>query len=77
MAEATRFGVLVRGGDVDEAPQVYRPLPPVLEARAGSLAVGARLRPVGVVRRGRAGSVPGLNPTPRPGPVLTAPRPSP
>ncbi len=53
MAEAMhRFGALVRGGDVDEAPQVYRPLKPVLEAHAGSLAVLHRLRPVGVVMAG-------------------------
>jgi tRNA-splicing ligase RtcB len=53
MAEATRrFGVLVRGGDVDEAPQVYRPLKPVLEAHAGSLTVLRRLRPIGVVMAG-------------------------
>jgi tRNA-splicing ligase RtcB len=53
MAEATRrFGVLVRGGDVDEAPQVYRPLKPVLEAHAGSLAIVRRLRPIGVVMAG-------------------------
>ncbi len=53
MAEATnRFGVLVRGGDVDEAPQVYRPLKPVLQAHAGSLGVVRRLRPVGVVMAG-------------------------
>jgi tRNA-splicing ligase RtcB len=53
MAEAMhRFGALVRGGDVDEAPQVYRPLKPVLEAHAGSVAVARRLRPVGVVMAG-------------------------
>jgi tRNA-splicing ligase RtcB len=53
MAEAThRFGVLVRGGDVDEAPQVYRPLKPVLQAHAGSVEVVRRLRPVGVVMAG-------------------------
>lgn len=53
MAEAThRFGVLVRGGDVDEAPQVYRPLKPVLAAHAESVAVVRRLRPVGVVMAG-------------------------
>jgi tRNA-splicing ligase RtcB len=53
MTEATRrFGVLVRGGDVDEAPQVYRPLKPVLEAHAGSVQVLRRLRPLGVVMAG-------------------------
>lgn len=53
MAQAMhRFGALVRGGDVDEAPQVYRPLKPVLAAHAGSVAVARRLRPVGVVMAG-------------------------
>ena len=53
MAEATnRFGVLVRGGNVDEAPQVYRPLKPVLAAHAESVAGVRRLRPVGVVMAG-------------------------
>ena len=55
MAEAMhRFGALVRGGDVDEAPQVYRPLKPVLQAHAGSVEIMRRLRPVGVVMAGAA-----------------------
>jgi tRNA-splicing ligase RtcB len=53
MEEATRrFGVRVVGGDVDEAPQVYRPLEPVLRAHAGTLRVRHRLRPIGVVMAG-------------------------
>jgi tRNA-splicing ligase RtcB len=46
------FGVLVRGGDVDEAPHVYRPLAGVLAAHAGSVAIRHRLRPIGVVMAG-------------------------
>ena len=53
MAEVTRrFGVLVRGGDVDEVSQVYRHLNPVLRAHAGSVKVVRHLRPVGVVMAG-------------------------
>lgn len=37
---------------MDEAPQVYRPLKPVLQAHAESVEVVRRLRPVGVVMAG-------------------------
>ena len=47
-----KFGVIVRGGDVDESPHVYRPLSGVLEAHSGSIEVLHRLRPVVVVMAG-------------------------
>lgn len=54
MAERTAaFGMLVRGGDVDESPHVYRSLDAVLAAHASSVAVRHRLRPIGVVRPAR------------------------
>ncbi len=46
------FGVTVRGGDVDESPQVYRPLAGVLAEHAESLKVLHTLRPFGVVMAG-------------------------
>lgn len=53
MEEANRrFGVLVRGGDVDESAHVYRKLRPVLAAHLGSIEVVRWLRPVGVVMAG-------------------------
>lgn len=53
MAETTKqFGVLVRGGDVDEAPHVYRKLRTVLDAHADSIRVKYILRPIGVVMAG-------------------------
>jgi RNA-splicing ligase RtcB len=47
-----KHGVLLVGGDVDEAPQVYRPLRPVLEAHHDAVRVVHRLRPIGVVMAG-------------------------
>ena len=53
MSERCReFGVLVRGGDVDESPHVYRPLAGVLAAHADSIRVVHTLRPIGVVMAG-------------------------
>lgn len=50
MSDATKeFGVIVRGGDVDESPFVYRKLQPVLDAQAETIAVRNILRPIGVV----------------------------
>jgi len=46
-------GVVLRGGDLDEAPQAYRRLPEVLEAHAGTIRVLHTLRPLGVAMAGR------------------------
>ena len=45
--------IVLRGGDVDEAPQVYRRLKDVLEAHAGTIRVLHTLRPLGVAMAGR------------------------
>src|SRR6202171_2072407 len=45
--------VVLRGGDLDEAPQAYRRLPDVLAAHAGTIRVLHRLRPLGVAMAGR------------------------
>lgn len=42
-------GVIVRGGDVDEAPQVYRRLPDVLAAQGETVVIEHTLRPLVVV----------------------------
>jgi len=46
-------GVVLRGGDLDEAPQAYRRLPEVLEAHAGTIRILHTLRPLGVAMAGR------------------------
>jgi tRNA-splicing ligase RtcB (3'-phosphate/5'-hydroxy nucleic acid ligase) len=46
-------GVVLRGGDLDEAPQAYRRLPDVLAAHAGTIRVLHSLRPLGVAMAGR------------------------
>ena len=45
--------VVLRGGDLDEAPQAYRRLPEVLDAHAGTIRVVHTLRPLGVAMAGR------------------------
>lgn len=45
-------GVILRGGDVDEAPQAYRRLPDVLEAQGSTIQVLHTLSPVIVVMAG-------------------------
>jgi tRNA-splicing ligase RtcB (3'-phosphate/5'-hydroxy nucleic acid ligase) len=47
-----RRGVVLRGGGLDEAPHVYRRLPDVLAAQAGTIDVVHSLRPVIVVMAG-------------------------
>ncbi|MBT9252833.1 MAG: RtcB family protein [Brockia lithotrophica] len=47
-----RRGVILRGGDVDEAPQVYRPLEEVLAAQGATIEILHRLRPLVVVMAG-------------------------
>jgi len=46
-------GIVLVGGGADEAPEVYKRLPDVLAAHAGSIRVTHRLRPLGVAMAGR------------------------
>jgi tRNA-splicing ligase RtcB len=46
-------GVVLIGGGADEAPEVYKRLPEVLDAHAGTIRVKHRLRPLGVAMAGR------------------------
>lgn len=53
MSEWTKSrGVIVRGGDVDESPHVYRRLPDVLTTQGGTIEVLHTLRPLIVVMAG-------------------------
>jgi tRNA-splicing ligase RtcB len=45
MARATR-GIVLRGGDLDEAPQVYRKLKDVLRAQGETVTVLHTLEPI-------------------------------
>lgn len=45
--------IVLRGGDADEAPQVYRRLNDVLDAHTGTIRVLHALRPLGVAMAGR------------------------
>jgi tRNA-splicing ligase RtcB len=45
-------GIVLVGGGADEAPEVYKRLPEVLTAHAGSVRVKHRLRPLGVAMAG-------------------------
>lgn len=47
-----RKGVVLRGGDLDEAPQAYRRLSDVLAAHAGTIRILHTLRPIGVAMAG-------------------------
>jgi tRNA-splicing ligase RtcB len=46
-------GIVLVGGGADEAPEVYKRLPEVLAAHAGSVRVTRTLRPLGVAMAGR------------------------
>jgi tRNA-splicing ligase RtcB (3'-phosphate/5'-hydroxy nucleic acid ligase) len=46
-------GIVLLGGGADEAPEVYKRLPEVLAAHAGSIRVKRTLRPLGVAMAGR------------------------
>ena len=46
-------GIVLRGGDLDEAPQAYRRLPDVLKAHAGTIRILHTLQPLGVAMAGR------------------------
>ena len=49
----TDKGVVLRGGDLDEAPQAYRRLPEVLAAHEGTIRILHTLRPLGVTMAGK------------------------
>ena len=51
-ARLRRQGIVVVGGGADEAPEVYKRLPDVLGAHAGSIRVKHTLRPLGVAMAG-------------------------
>jgi tRNA-splicing ligase RtcB (3'-phosphate/5'-hydroxy nucleic acid ligase) len=46
-------GVVLRGGDLDEAPQAYRRLRDVLAAHVGTIRILHTLTPLGVAMAGR------------------------
>jgi tRNA-splicing ligase RtcB (3'-phosphate/5'-hydroxy nucleic acid ligase) len=46
-------GIVLRGGDLDEAPQAYRRLPDVLAAHAGTIRILHTLTPLGVAMAGK------------------------
>jgi tRNA-splicing ligase RtcB len=52
-ARLRKQGIVLVGGGADEAPEVYKRLPEVLSAHAGSVRVKHRLRPLGVAMAGR------------------------
>ena len=52
-ARLRKQGVVLVGGGADEAPEVYKRLPDVLGAHAGSIRVKHTLRPLGVAMAGR------------------------
>ena len=45
-------GIIIRGGDADEAPAVYRPLKDVIEKHVGTIRVLYTLKPRGVAMAG-------------------------
>ncbi len=52
-AKLREQGIVLVGGGADEAPEVYKRLPDVLAAHAGSIRVKHTLRPLGVAMAGR------------------------
>jgi len=52
-ARLRKQGIVLVGGGADEAPEVYKRLPEVLDAHAGSIRVTHTLRPLGVAMAGR------------------------
>ena len=64
-------GIVLVGGGADEAPEVYKRLPDVLAAHAGSIRVKHTLRPLGVAMAGRdvLRPVQGLRGSPSGGPL--------
>ena len=52
-ARLRKQDIVLIGGGADEAPEVYKRLPDVLAAHAGSVRVTHTLRPLGVAMAGR------------------------
>jgi len=52
-AKLREQGIVLVGGGADEAPEVYKRLPDVLAAHAGSIRVKHTLKPLGVAMAGR------------------------
>jgi tRNA-splicing ligase RtcB len=52
-ARLAERGIVLIGGGADEAPEVYKRLPDVLAAHAGSIRVTHTLKPLGVAMAGR------------------------
>jgi tRNA-splicing ligase RtcB len=52
-ARLRQQGIVLIGGGADEAPEVYKRLPEVLDAHAGTIRVKHTLRPLGVAMAGR------------------------
>ena len=52
-AQLRERGIVLVGGGADEAPEVYKRLPDVLDAHAGTIRVKHTLRPLGVAMAGR------------------------
>jgi tRNA-splicing ligase RtcB (3'-phosphate/5'-hydroxy nucleic acid ligase) len=52
-ARLREHGIVLVGGGADEAPEVYKRLPDVLAAHAGTIRVEHTLRPLGVAMAGR------------------------
>ncbi len=52
-ARLRKQGIVLVGGGADEAPEVYKRLPEVLDAHGDSIRVKHRLRPLGVAMAGR------------------------
>jgi tRNA-splicing ligase RtcB len=52
-ARLRKQGIVLVGGGADEAPEVYKRLPEVLQAHAGTIRVKHTLRPLGVAMAGR------------------------
>lgn len=53
LGSLARKGIVLRGGDADEAPGAYKRLPAVLDAHSSYVKVVHQLRPVGVAMAGR------------------------
>lgn len=51
-ADLARKGIVLRGGDADEAPGAYKRLPAVLAAHSAYVEIKHQLRPIGVVMAG-------------------------
>jgi tRNA-splicing ligase RtcB len=53
VAWLNKANVVLRGGDLDEAPQAYRRLPDVLKDHEGTIKILHTLKPLGVAMAGK------------------------